>query len=190
VEEGDELRPSKVHIGLFILGAVFIVGGCGRESPDRTSVEPVLIDADLAAIKSQLAPGGGTRVVNLWATWCQPCVEELPDLAALDAAHRDGGIKMIGISLDLAVPGDKPVIESRVRDFLRGHGIRYPNLLYTGSVPDLLEALDLPGPIPYTLVVANDGQVRWRQEGRTTRARIEAALAEADLAGGTGGPDG
>lgn len=138
---------------------------------------PVLAVGDLAAVKAHLAGGGGLRVVNFWAMWCQPCVTELPELVALDAAVRPRGVQVIGVSLDLAVPGDRARIETRLRDFLRQRGISYKNVLFTGNVSSLLDAFDLPGSIPYTMIVADDGTVLWRHEGTTTRERIEAELA-------------
>lgn len=172
---------SAVLASAFV-GLTLVALACTRKS-DPTAGAPNLVRADLATVESRLGPGGGVRVVNLWATWCLPCIEELPDLAALDAAQRERGVKVIGISLDLALPNDEVALESRVLDLLREREVRYENLLYTGSVSSLLDALDLPGPIPYTLLVGNDGQILWRHEGRTTLARIEEALREA-----TGGP--
>lgn len=182
MEEGEgelRLRGQAARrwagVGL-ILGQAWLDSGCEPRGSDPAPVEPVLAAADLEAVKTRLAAGGGVRVVNLWAIWCQPCIEELPEFVALDAAHRERGIKVIGISMDLALAGDPTAIESRVRDFLRKQGIGYENLLYTGNVTSLLDALDLPGSIPYTLVIGDDGEVLWRHEGRTTRDRVEAAL--------------
>ncbi len=85
---------------------------------------------------------------------------------------------MIGVSLDLFVPGGRDAIEPRVRRFLEDRAIPYENLLYTGQTSDLLERFDLPGSIPYTLIIDAEGAVRWRHEGSTTRERIAAALDE------------
>lgn len=159
--------------------ALAAAAGCGERAAERAAGEPSLASAGLAEVRALLAPGGGLRVVNLWATWCKPCVDELPELLALDAAARGRGVRVIGVSLDLSVPGERAAVEERVRSFLRQRGVRYDNLLYTGNVSSLLDALDLPGPIPYTLVVGDDGEVLWRHEGATTRERIEAALEAA-----------
>jgi thiol-disulfide isomerase/thioredoxin len=152
---------------------------CAPESepvrePERGRV-PDLIAADLATVERSLEAGGGVRVVNFWATWCKPCVEEIPDLVTLAAAQD--GPRIIGISLDLAVPGARGEIESRVRGFLKAERVNYENLLYTESWSRLLDVLDLPGTLPYTLVVGDSGDILWRHEGKTTRDEIEAALA-------------
>jgi len=172
-------RPLVARLALAPALALILAAGLSCNRPDETAPPrtPVLATGDLAAVKELLAGGGGLRVVNFWAMWCQPCVTELPELVALDAAVRPRGVQVIGVSLDLAVPGDHARIETRLRDFLHQRGVSYENLLFTGNVSSLLDALDLPGSIPYTIIVAGDGTVIWRQEGATTRERIEAALA-------------
>lgn len=175
VEQGKvKLRGSGNALGR---GLVLAIGlstlRCAGEPEPGGS--PKLVRADLAAVEGRLAAGGGLRVVNFWATWCKPCVDEIPDLVALAGAR--GGPRIIGISLDLAVPGDHAEIEARVRDFLVAERVDYENLLYTESWSSLLDALDLPGTLPYTLVVGDGGDVLWRHEGKTTRDEIERVLA-------------
>lgn len=195
VEEGEgELIRSRVARGRLAAGvlrapaalailaacavlAMLAAAACQPRDEKEAARAPALVTADLAAVEAQLAAGGGVRVVNFWAMWCQPCVVELPEIAALDRSVRPRGVRVIGVSLDLAVPGDHARIETRLREFLRQRGIHYENLLFTGNVSSLLDALDLPGSIPYTIIVAGDGTVIWRHEGATTRERIEAALA-------------
>jgi thiol-disulfide isomerase/thioredoxin len=160
---------------------------------ERAVPEPHLIPIDLPELEAQVFGSGPLRVVNFWATWCPPCVAELPDLVALakEGAPAGGGAEgyqVIGISLDLAVPGGQASIEPKVRDFLRSRGIFYENYLYTGSLPDLLERFDLPGSIPYTMIVSPTGEVRWRHEGQTTHDRLAAALAALPAAAGEAAP--
>jgi thiol-disulfide isomerase/thioredoxin len=47
------------------------------------------------------------RVVNIWATWCVPCVAEMPQLEAISSSMRRDGVEFIGVSLDDAIPGDR-----------------------------------------------------------------------------------
>ena len=197
VEEGEsELIRSRVADGRLAAGilpasaalarlaacavlAVLAAAACQPRDKKEAARAPALVTADLAAVEAELAAGGGVRVVNFWAMWCQPRVAELPEIVALDRAVRGRGVRVIGVSLDLAVPGDRTAIETRLRDFLRRRAVSYDNVLFSGTVSSLLDEFDLPGAIPYTMIVADDGTVLWRHEGATTRERIEAALARA-----------
>ena len=66
------------------------------------------------------------RVVNLWATWCAPCVAEMPDLQKLSA--RFPKIAFIGVSLDDALPGERAEMKTKVVNFLHDRGVKYPNV--------------------------------------------------------------
>jgi thiol-disulfide isomerase/thioredoxin len=163
---------SRLLLALAALSV--LTAGC-RQEAQRAAPESRLEPADLAALESRVFGPGPVRVVNFWATWCQPCVEELPELVALAEAGAD--YHVIGISLDLSVPGGQQAIEPRVRSFLNQRGVFYENYLFTGSLPALLERFDLPGTIPYTMILSPAGEILWRHEGRTTRERIAAGLA-------------
>src|SRR5258705_894071 len=95
------------------------------------------VRADLAALK------GKPVFLNFWATWCAPCMEELPDLAAL--AREAGGENMafLGISLDSWVTGEGAETGDKVRKALASAGISYPNVVYTGDQDPLLEGFRL-----------------------------------------------
>ena len=63
-------------------------------------------------------------LLNFWATWCPPCVAEIPELIALQDKYRDLGLVVVGISIDNAVNGKLPI--SLVGTFARDHGMNYP----------------------------------------------------------------
>lgn len=81
-------------------------GAAKRESAAKSNVQMV----DVAGLKKALAAQKGKVVlVNLWATWCGPCVEEFPDLVKLDEKYRAKGLTVIGVSLDEPRDGEKVV---------------------------------------------------------------------------------
>jgi len=97
--------------------------------------------------------GEGERLYfNFWASYCSPCIKELPDLQAL---HGEEGSRVIGLS------ADTPAGHARALDLLEKQGAKYPALFLPTEATDapLIEAwADLERlPIPTTLVIAPDG---------------------------------
>ena len=117
---------------------------------------------------------GQVLLVNLWATWCHPCREEIPYLRKLYERHRDDGLAVLGVSVDLRADL-RAVIE-----YVDEMGIEYDITLD----PDARsrEALGARG-LPTTLVVNRDGSVAFRWIGAvpdgepTFVAGLRAALA-------------
>jgi peroxiredoxin len=112
--------------------------------------------------------GGQLLLVNFWATWCTPCIEEMPMLQALQTEYADKGLQVIGIALDDV---------QRARDFAEDLGISYPVLL--GATDVMLTARqwgNSSGQLPYTVLVDRDGIVRWTRLGILTRQTLTDEL--------------
>ena len=94
---------------------------------------------------------GRPTLVNLWATWCAPCLKEMPDLQAFANQQGADGTQVVGIALDDA---------AAVQVFLNQHGITYPNLVDAPGPADAGVRLGNPnGILPYTLLVSADGRL-------------------------------
>lgn len=131
--------------------------------------------ADLAALRAALGPGPRARVVNHWATWCDPCVEEIPLLVAVHLQLEDFA-DFIGISWDL-FDDDRPPAEvaEHVANFASVRAVRYRSLLVTDPPERFFAGMNLTfDKIPQTWVIAPDGAVLRRIEG----ALDEASAAE------------
>jgi thiol-disulfide isomerase/thioredoxin len=115
---------------------------------------------------------GRPFLVNFWATWCEPCREEMPELAALQERHRERGLRVIGVSLDA------PGLESQVRSFVAEMEIPYLILNDSeGRAPALFGTSVLPA----TFLFDPEGVLVWRRFGviRAGDPELSAALAEA-----------
>ena len=136
---------------------------CGRSPRQASRTGPLVSGpvsfADLAAIQAALAEHRGRAVfVNFWATWCGPCVEEMPQLASLAREYDGRGPDFIGISLDAFVTGEGEETEGKVRRALAATGVVYANLIYRGDQEPILDAFHLPGPIPYSVLYDRQGR--------------------------------
>lgn len=108
---------------------------------------------------------GRPLVINFWATWCPPCVEELPLLDAFHRQNHSKGWQMIGIGID------QP---SMIRRFLAQRPVSYPVALGGLHGTQLGEALGNPsGALPFTLVLAADGRLIMRKSGQLSAYEIE-----------------
>src|SRR5690606_3950472 len=88
-----------------------------RGRPIPTLSLPALDGRQLAL---PAAWSGRPLLVNFWASWCAPCIEEMPELQRFASAQGETGVQVVGIALD-----DRPAVEA----FLRKVPVRYPILL-------------------------------------------------------------
>ena len=138
----------------------------------------------LDAVQARLAEARGEPLLlNFWATWCAPCVAELPELVEVAEEFRGEGVRLLTISYDYMVPGPADAEEALglVRAHLERAGLEMEVLVYDEDDYDgINDLLDLPGPIPVTIAFGADGQEVARVEDQADadgfRALARAAL--------------
>ena len=149
------------------------------KADEKWQAEPVelaRIDADGVARLAQ-NDSNRLRLINVWATWCAPCVAEFPALVSLARRLGNRDYEMVTIAMD------DPKLQPQVKAFLEKQHVATPgrlkrllaaegrgplNFLYTGASTDaLVKALDpvWPGPLPHTIVVAPGGKIVYRHNG-------------------------
>ena len=126
--------------------------------------EPVKLDTiDAAGIVNLVKnKTDKLRLINLWATWCGPCVAEFPDLVTLMHLYRDRGLEFVSIS------ADDPARKDKALSFLKSKQASGLNYLYTGDDKyKMIEGVDpkWDGALPYTMLVDPDGKVVYRHQG-------------------------
>jgi len=102
------------------------------------------------------------RLINVWATWCGPCVEEFPDLVTMNRMYRDRGFEFVSIS------ADDPDHKDKALKFLQRNQASGPNYIF--NIDDkykLIEAIDpkWEGALPYTILVEPEGKVVYSHQG-------------------------
>ena len=112
------------------------------------------------------AQSGKWVIVNFWATWCSPCLKELPDISAFVAAHKD---KVAAIGLDFE-DAEKDEIEK----FLLKHPLSYPVAQVDIDHPP--KDFEAPKGLPNTYVIAPDGHVAKAFTGPITTKDLETVI--------------
>jgi thiol-disulfide isomerase/thioredoxin len=116
------------------------------------------------------------RVINIWATWCGPCVSEFSDFVKLNLKFRDRNFEWVTISAD---PPNKP---SKVLKFLQKKQAIGTNYIFNSEdLYQLIETVDprWRGLIPYTLIVAPGGKILYAQPGVIDPVEINGIIEEA-----------
>ena len=143
----------------------------GQRSAERQQGADAMPALDVATLDGKpwrLADRRGRWVVvNYWATWCGPCLKEMPELSALDAMRED--VEVIGLAYEDTTPAE-------LQAFLRKHPVVYPVAVV--DVYDPPAAFDAPRGLPTTWLIAPDGRVARHFLGPVTAADLEAAIAK------------
>jgi cytochrome c-type biogenesis protein len=178
------MRPSSsVGAALLLLAAI---GACGKQGdrpeadlPDAraaaTQAVPhysaVLLDGDSVSLEAQR---GSPVLLNIWATWCIPCREEMPLLQKLYEANASRGLRVVGVSVDARGA------EDRVRLFRKEFGVTFPIWLDPDERASFIfRAIGVPA----TYLIDREGRIVWRKLGpieaddRTMQQALEQALA-------------
>ncbi|MFE0502490.1 TlpA family protein disulfide reductase [Lysobacter soli] len=125
---------------------------------------------DGATVELPAAYAGRPVLVNLWASWCGPCIEEMPELDRFAAAQGANGTQVVGIALDDA---------AAVQAFLKRVPVRYPILLDEAGPRDAGVQLGNPkGVLPYTALISADGRLIKQKIGPFQHGEIDNWVAD------------
>ena len=160
------------------------LAACGQGAPAPTpgKLEPPIVIGGLEAVEQAVAAHHGEAcLLNFWATWCPPCVAELPDLMAVAREYEARGGNVVGVSYDLLVPGvARESVEGKVRAFLAERDLPLGGVIYSANDFDSIdERFALPGAIPVTLAFDRNGKLVDREDGGATRERFAEMMQRA-----------
>lgn len=153
-----------------------------KEIEEEWAKEPVDIEMiDESGIKDLLKNNSDKlRLINIWATWCGPCVTEFPDFVTINRMYRRRDFEFISIS------ADEPANKEKALKFLKQKQASGKNYLF--SIDDkykLIEAVDpkWQGALPYTILVEPGGKIVYGKQGRINPAEMKKAIVENKLIG-------
>jgi thiol-disulfide isomerase/thioredoxin len=168
--EQKELKERRAewlnHFGqqVEVTGRLYTKDGKNYVAPEKISYlsksqQPAVIGAevglglkDLAGIDQSLSSYRGRIVVlNFWATWCEPCRKEMPDLAAIQNAYAPFGVQVIGASADQLADRVKVV------QFIRETKVNFP--VWLGATTADMQRFGVGPGLPATIIIGRDGKI-------------------------------
>lgn len=173
--------PGLILIFAVVGGSAgFLLGGYVYDNPpapagvERIGIDETVPDFELIQSTGQrrrLSEWRGKLViVNYWASWCPPCIEEMPMLDRYAKTHADRDVVVLGIAED-----DPDAVQS----FLLRHPVDYPILIGAGQFPgSSMQLGNSRGVLPYTAVLGSDGTLVDRHAGLLDEARLDAWLTK------------
>lgn len=197
--DGKDASQRSGLTGPIAVLVLAILASCGTESapPPQTQTSagntaaaaratttadgsPVVVGG-VSAIDSVLMGQRGRWVlVNVWATWCRPCVAETPDLVALHQSLQGKQFTLLGISADFMTSPTPDEALKKVRAFNAQHRVPYANVIFSGSTDDLTTRFSLSGAIPASILYDPQGKEIERWVGRLVEedfARIKTKVS-------------
>src|SRR5690606_6133439 len=154
----------------------------GKKVEEDWKKQPVSITKlDAAGIEELVKNSSDKlRLINVWATWCAPCVAEYPDLVVLQRMYGARDFEFVSIS------ADRPDQEAKALNFLKKVPSPITNYLFDGTDNyQLIEAVDPDwnGALPYTLLVEPGGKKVFAYQGVVDQLALRRAIVEHPMMG-------
>jgi thiol-disulfide isomerase/thioredoxin len=171
------LRLSILFIGLAIACSLAGVAAPARPTATIAAQPADVREIDLDGLKKLIQRDPkDTRplLINFWATWCDSCREEFPDLVKIDADYRAKGLNFVAVSLD-----DVADIKTKVEPFLKEMKAAMPVVLLNVNDPEpAIHAVDptWQGDMPATFLYDKDGKVVFRHFGRIKPDELRSVI--------------
>ena len=135
--------------------------GAPKPAADFTLPDPSGRPVTLSSFRGQVV------LLDFWATWCEPCLEELPDLVRFHEAHKKDGFTMLGVAMDAEGA-------AVIAPFVRQNKIPYPIVISGGDLP---EGYSIPG-FPAAFLIDRKGDIVRRYLGPKSYEELERDLAQ------------
>jgi cytochrome c biogenesis protein CcmG, thiol:disulfide interchange protein DsbE len=142
----------------------------GRPAPAYSAVTPNGDSVSLVSLR------GKPVLLNVWATWCHPCRDEIPELQRLHERYRGRGLEIVGVSVDAGGT------EEAIAAFARRYGMTYP---IWRDPAERVSATFLVVGVPATFLIDRGGVLRWKKTGPIAEGDTALAAAIEQAIGGS-----
>ncbi|MBR7799349.1 TlpA family protein disulfide reductase [Undibacterium fentianense] len=172
------MKNKTFTISALIIAAVFTAAGLSLGAkkyepvPATDSAAKQFFSLTLNDLEAKPQPmkqwQGKFLVVNFWATWCKPCVEEMPELKQLQADLKNNNVQLIGMGIDTP---------SNMQEFAKKYQISYP--LYAAGMDGTSVSQQMgnkAGGLPFTALISEDGKVIKTYSGRLKMPELRADI--------------
>jgi len=165
-------KPLLVFIFIFLILISVLFANHQSQKEQQVLAPMPLIDFSLADLADELTPiskwRGKILIINFWATWCPPCLKEIPDFIALQNEYADKNVQFIGIAIDTP---------ELVADYLAFIDINYPILMAEVEGQQLAKQLgNVVNAVPFTLIVNANNEIIFRHPGDLSKTKIRQII--------------
>jgi thiol-disulfide isomerase/thioredoxin len=155
--------------GLFLSAGLLGLGGCGENRGISGKVPPLTLQTYAGESYTLDEEGKDVTLLVFWATWCQPCLMEIPSLNKLHEKYRDRRFRVLAINVDDPDGG-------KVKAISGNYGIKYPVLV--GS-EDTMRQFGGVTALPTSFLIGRDGKIKDKMQGLVPEDDLERRVLEA-----------
>jgi thiol-disulfide isomerase/thioredoxin len=158
-----------------VIATALLASGAAPSGQRAVAKAPPLLVANLQQVQEAIRkPGARAVLVNVWATFCEPCREEMPDLLRVFRARQARGLRLVLVSAD---DEDRRAEAQRILGEL---GVNFPTYLKTGDDMAFINGIDRrwSGALPASFLFDGQGQIRQFWPGQVTAAEVGPKIDE------------
>ncbi|GJM43794.1 MAG: hypothetical protein DHS20C21_06360 [Gemmatimonadota bacterium] len=153
------LFARAARCAVLLILPVVLAAPSSTQAEDARTKAPAFRALDMSGERFTLDDllGKGPIVVDFWATWCKPCIKELPYVQRLLDDYRDQGVQVLAVTID------SPKSQNQVRKFIKTR--KYDFRVVMDAEQDVFKKLQGKGTIPYLVILDSEGFIRYHHTG-------------------------